>query len=101
MAAAVWGLDTGLAVTTFRVTAATWAVLVAVLTGMAPWWIGASYALAFVLPLTALMRSSGLTRNPGGPGNLFKARPALQLLSILWLVGSAIVILLVGEALVA
>ncbi len=49
--ALLWGLDTGLAVTTFRVSAATWAVLALTLLNLAPWWLGAVYAAGFCLPL--------------------------------------------------
>jgi hypothetical protein len=47
----LWGLDTGLAVTTFRVSAATWASLGLVLLNLGPWWIGTAYAAGFCVPL--------------------------------------------------
>ncbi|MEU8247510.1 hypothetical protein [Nonomuraea sp. NPDC048916] len=47
----LWGLDTGLAVTTFRVSAATWGVLGLAVLQVAPWWTGVAYALGFALPL--------------------------------------------------
>jgi hypothetical protein len=45
-----WGLDTGLVVTTFRVTSLSWAALSLAFFGVVPWWAGAAYALGFVVP---------------------------------------------------
>lgn len=52
--AAVWGFDAGLAFTTFRVAATTWGALTLALLGLASWWTGVVYGLAFALPLSAL-----------------------------------------------
>ncbi|GAA2827641.1 hypothetical protein [Kribbella solani] len=49
--ALIWGLDTGLMVTTFRISAATWATLGLVALGLLPWWAGAAYAFGFVVPV--------------------------------------------------
>lgn len=49
----LWGLDTGLAVTTFRVSAATWAVFGLCLLQLAPVWVGVAYAAGFAGPLAA------------------------------------------------
>lgn len=49
-AALIWGLDAGLAFTTYRITSLTWVAMVAVVLHLAPWWSGAAYGLAFVLP---------------------------------------------------
>lgn len=49
--ALIWGFDTGLAITTFRVSAATWALLFLGLLGVAPWWQGFVYAAGFCLPI--------------------------------------------------
>ncbi|MFI6458210.1 hypothetical protein ACIBF6_42515 [Streptosporangium amethystogenes] len=53
--ALLWGLDTGLVVTTFRVTSLTWAALGVTLFGLVPWWAGLCYALGFVLPSMAMV----------------------------------------------
>lgn len=53
--AAVWGFDTGLAVTTFRVAAISWGALVMVSLGLSPWWIGFGYGIGFILPLIIIM----------------------------------------------
>lgn len=45
-----WGLDTGLVITTFRVTSLSWAALTLTFFGVVPWWAGAAYALGFVVP---------------------------------------------------
>ena len=55
--AAIWGFDTGLAVTTFRVGAVTWGALVTAGLGFAPWWIGFGYGGSFALPLVVLLLS--------------------------------------------
>lgn len=52
--AAVWGFDTGLAVTTFRVAALTWAALLLTFLGLASWQVGFAYALAFVIPIIVI-----------------------------------------------
>jgi hypothetical protein len=44
-----WGLDAGSIVSTFRATAASWAVLALALTGWAPVWSGTVYASGFVV----------------------------------------------------
>jgi hypothetical protein len=44
----LWGLDTGLAVTTFRVSAATWALLALLVLQLVPWWIGVAFGMGFV-----------------------------------------------------
>jgi hypothetical protein len=53
--AAVWGFDTGLAVTTYRVSAMTWAAFALALLGFAPWWIGIAYGVALATPMLLLM----------------------------------------------
>lgn len=53
--AAAWGFDTGLAVTTFRVAAMTWAALLLVLLGFASWSTGLAYGVAFAVPLVVLL----------------------------------------------
>lgn len=65
--AAIWGFDTGLAVTTFRVGAVTWGALVTVGLGFAPWWVGFGYGLAFALPLVVLLFSG----KNDGTGSLY------------------------------
>jgi hypothetical protein len=56
---AVWGFDTGLAVTTFRVAALTWGALVLAAAGLTVWWVGVGYGVAFVVPLLVLMLTQG------------------------------------------
>lgn len=48
----LWGLDTGLMVTTFRITSLTWATLSLCLLGLIPWWSGTAYAVGFIVPTT-------------------------------------------------
>jgi hypothetical protein len=61
----IWGLDTGLAVTTFRVAGATWAVLVLSLLNLVPWWLGLVYAAGFCIPVT--VATIGPRWRPEGP----------------------------------
>jgi hypothetical protein len=50
-AALAWGLDTGLVLTTYRVSSMSWGLLLLGLMGVTPWWIGLAYAAGFVVPL--------------------------------------------------
>lgn len=48
----VWGADTGLIWTTFRVSSTSWALLAAAVLGLAPPWAGVVYGVAFAVPLS-------------------------------------------------
>ncbi|MER3486689.1 MAG: hypothetical protein C4345_12690 [Chloroflexota bacterium] len=50
-AALAWGLDAGLGFTTYRMSTIYWVVALSALLSLAPWWIGAVYALGFLVPL--------------------------------------------------
>jgi hypothetical protein len=52
----LWGIDTGLVVTTYRVSFCSWVLLVMTLTGFAPGWSGLAYGLGFTLPLWVTVR---------------------------------------------
>lgn len=54
VAALIWGLDTGTAFSTFRVSTATWVAMCSVALGLGPWWIGIAYACGFALPVGVL-----------------------------------------------
>jgi len=88
--AAVWGFDTGLAVTTFRVAAITWAALALAMFGFTSWWSGLAYGVAFVAPV-----SIALYRKTDGAylQRLLQRRKPLQF-------ASAIVLLATGVALI-
>ncbi len=86
--ALLWGIDTGSAVTTIRVSAATWAVLTLGLLQLAPWWAGLAYGVGFCVPLglaTLLppWRSAPQSGSPGEPlwiqMALTRARPAAKI----------------------
>lgn len=51
----LWGMDTGIVVSTFRASAASWASLILTFAGWGPWWAGAAYAAAFCAPLGVLV----------------------------------------------
>jgi hypothetical protein len=55
LVALLWGLDTGLAVTTFRVSAATWGALFLTFLGFGTWWVGVFYGISFIVPLMAFI----------------------------------------------
>lgn len=82
----LWGLDTGLAVTTIRMVALTWAGLVLSLADIAPWWSGLAYGFGFTAPLTVAIlgprwrQSDGdATSDPGWiPRALMRRRLSLQ-----------------------
>ncbi len=86
--AAIWGFDTGLAVTTIRVAALTWAALLLAALGLAPWWIGLGYALGFAVPLVGLiclhpMGRAAMAAGPVDPGlgRLLDMRGPIQVVS--------------------
>lgn len=51
----LWGMDTGLIWTTYRVSFCSWLLLLFAVLGMAPVWIGIAYGLAFGIPLVAII----------------------------------------------
>ncbi|MCA1602993.1 MAG: hypothetical protein LC776_15620 [Acidobacteria bacterium] len=53
--ALVWGLDTGLVVTTYRVSIASWAALALAMLHVIPVWSGIVYGLAFTIPLASFI----------------------------------------------
>jgi hypothetical protein len=102
--ASLWGFDIGLAVTTIRVTAATWGAILLTLLSLSGWQTGIAYGLAFTIPITILMwthRAGRCSREPGdgGLGELLKKRPLWQTNSAAILVAGSV--MLACEALVA
>lgn len=84
----LWGIDTGTAVTTIRVSAATWAVLALCLLQLTPWWAGLAYGAGFCLPLSVATfllpwRSASKSGSSGEPLwiqiALTRARPTAQI----------------------
>lgn len=81
---AVWGFDTGLAVTTFRVAALTWAALLLTFVGLASWQVGFAYALAFVIPVIAILNGQpAASRSSERLEALLRKRVVLQRLSVI------------------
>jgi len=85
--ATLWGLDTGLAFTTYRVTSIVWAAMVLDLLGFLPWWAGLGYALGFSIPLFLLVWAiPWRSELPGGQrgepgwltGRLIKSQPLIR-----------------------
>lgn len=105
--ALIWGLDTGLAITTFRVSAATWAMIALGLLHVAPWWQGLAYAVGFCLPVAvAILLVPRLPDHPDGTSPepewisrlLFRHRRVAQALAL----GSALAAgLAIGAAVVS
>jgi hypothetical protein len=82
----VWGFDTGLAVTTFRVVALTWAALLLTFLGLAPWQIGFAYALAFVIPVIVILNGQpAASRSSESLEALLRKRVVLQRVSVITL----------------
>jgi hypothetical protein len=91
LSAAIWGFDTGLAVTTFRVAAITWAALSMTLLGLASWWIGLAYGLGFTLPMLCLLVAR--TADSESLRHALSRRPLLQSCSAIALVACAVSLL--------
>jgi|SRR6266498_352733 hypothetical protein len=103
--ASIWGLDMGLAITTIRVTGATWGAILLTILGLSGWQTGIAYGLAFVIPNTILMWTHRLGRiaeaqKPGDAGlaELIKKRFVWQTSSAVTLIAAGV--LLVCEILV-
>jgi hypothetical protein len=99
MVASIWGFDTGLAITTFRVAAATWGAILLTVLGFSGWQTGIAYGIAFTIPLTVLMwthRSGRLanTQTPGDPGlgELLGLSRTWQAKSALLLIAGAVIL---------
>jgi hypothetical protein len=75
----IWGLDTGSVVSTFRASGASWAGVVLVLAGWGPWWSGLAYALAFCLPLTAVVLAAHADVAPTAGQKAVRARRRFRL----------------------
>jgi hypothetical protein len=91
LSAVVWGFDTGLAVTTFRVAAITWAALSMAALGLLPWWIGVAYGVAFTVPMLVLL----VTQIPDSEllHQALRTRPVLQSCSAVALVAGAVALM--------
>jgi hypothetical protein len=104
--ASIWGLDTGLVVTTFRVAAVSWGALAFGALGLSPQWTGLGYGLGFALPFLILVcrphlgRASRLavSADPGLEA-LLRKRAAIQGLSAASLVTSSSILIasLIGQ----
>jgi hypothetical protein len=96
----IWGADAGSAVTTFRTTVGTWVVVALCGLGLGVWWIGAAYALGFLVPLG---RSLWTPRDPGrdDAGARVRHRVAARSLRPLRLAVSTLTLVLVVSAAIA
>lgn len=64
----VWGVDTGLIVTTYRVSFNSWLLLLLALSGLAPVWAGFVYGISFIGVLFLFVERFGTYfRNPSKP----------------------------------
>jgi len=95
--ATLWGLDTGLLVTTFRVAAITWAALYLAALGLSPWWVGIAYGVGFLVPFMVLLIRPQLgraarARTSSDPGleAMLRMRSRVQGLSALLLTVTAL-----------
>lgn len=95
--ALVWGFDTGLLVTTFRVAAVSWGALVLTALGLSHGWTGIGYGLGFAIPFLFLLFRPQLGRASRGAGEpgleaMLRKRPVLQALSATLLCASGLII---------
>jgi hypothetical protein len=102
--ASIWGFDTGLAVTTFRVTAATWGALLLTVLGLSGWATGVAYGIAFAAPISVLMwtHRAGRIAEAVGPcdtglAELLGMRQTWQIGSMIALIATSMI--LTGELL--
>jgi hypothetical protein len=93
--ATLWGLDTGLVVTTFRVAAVSWAALYIAALGLAPGWTGLAYGLGFTSPFLVLLFRPNLgvaakSPTPTDPGleRMLRMRSLAQACSAALLIAS-------------
>jgi hypothetical protein len=101
--AVVWGLDTGLAVTTIRIAAVTWGAFIVVALGFAPWWAGLCYGTAFAIPMVTMLLTHRVGRatssaTPLEPGleAMLRHRTAVQASSAALLAATATVLVVAG-----
>lgn len=88
LVALIWGFDTGLLITTFRVAAVSWGALFLSALGLSRGWTGISYGLGFAIPFLFLIlrprlgraSQSAVAEEPGLEAML-KKRPVLQAVS--------------------
>ena len=95
--ASIWGFDTGLAITTIRVAAATWGAILLTLLCLSGWQTGIAYGLAFTIPITILMwthRAGRCSQEPGDGGlrELLDKRPVWQTISAAILIAGGIML---------
>lgn len=62
----IWGLDTGMVWSTYRVSFCSWLLLAMTLVGLAPPWIGAVYGLSFAGPLVLAVKWTHRPINQAG-----------------------------------
>lgn len=105
--AALWGLDTGLGFTTYRVTSIVWAGMVLSVFGFLPAWAGIGYAAGFSFPLilmtSGVPRRSDLPHGKGGePGwlttKLIASQRVARLTGALAILGAAAILLMSSPA---
>ena len=87
--AAVWGFDTGLTVTTYRVAALTWATLLLTFLGLASWQVGFVYALAFAIPIVTIFNGRPASRPITSVVGLLHKKSMLQRISSITLLTAA------------
>jgi hypothetical protein len=97
--ASVWGFDTGLLVTTFRVAAISWGALLLTALGLSPWWAGVGYGFGFTMPFLIFLFRPRLGRSsrqaaPADPGleAMLRLRAAMQGLSAALLIASGMIL---------
>ena len=98
--ASIWGFDTGLAITTIRVTAATWGAILLTLLGLSGWQTGIAYGLAFAIPITILMWTHRAGRITDAQEPVDAGLAELLNKSLVWQTNSAAILIAGGVILV-
>jgi hypothetical protein len=93
LAAGIWGFDTGLVLTTFRVAASTWGAFLVAFLGLSGSLIGIAYGVGFTLPLMVMLWTGRVVDWPI-IRRLLDLRPVAQFGSALLLTTGGLAVLL-------
>lgn len=93
LGAFLWGLDTGTSISTFRVSGATWVLVGGAVLGFTPSWVGAAYAVGFLVPTVALIAAPMHEASTAGIGRLLRRSMWIGQVACLTLLVATILVL--------
>ena len=97
-----WGFDSGLIVTTYRVSFTSWLLLLLALAGVAPPWAGVIYGIAFAIPLLVVTRMVNTRfHHPSAAIRAFTAAPVQVAAMVSMLLIVVALILVLGSGAIA